>query len=95
MNTTHTPGPWKFNEDPSGLVIEPDKYTSGTPYVAFLDARGTRDEKTRYANARLIAAAPALLAALDHLLEMVTDSRLHGPEVLAAARAIAAAKGTP
>ena len=45
------------------------------------------------ANARLIAAAPDLLAALRMLLDAVTDGRTHGPEVYEAAAAISRATG--
>jgi len=45
------------------------------------------------ANANLIAASPELLAALENLLDMVTDMRTHGPEVEAAADVIYKARG--
>jgi hypothetical protein len=45
------------------------------------------------ANALLIAASPYLLAACKALLEMITDNRLHGPEVYNAAQAIHKAEG--
>ena len=45
------------------------------------------------ADARLIAAAPDLLEACQGLLDMITDNRLHGPEVFFAADAIAKAGG--
>lgn len=46
-------------------------------------------------NARLMACAPRLLEALEKLLDMVTDGRLHGPEVLAAAEALHEVEGDP
>jgi len=43
--------------------------------------------------ARIEKAAPELLKACRGLLDMITDNRLHGPEVFFAAAAIAAAEG--
>ena len=64
----HTPGPWKINAycpmaEHGRISIETDDY-----YIALLDA-GARQA----ANARLIAAAPELLAALQLYLA-------HAPE---------------
>ena len=60
MSAKHTPGPWKINADcpmaeHGQISIETDGY-----YIALLDA-GARQT----ANARLIAAAPDLLDALQ------------------------------
>lgn len=76
--SAHTPGPWRA-----------DKYCiwAGEKFIA-----GTKTgigESEQGANARLIAAAPALLAALEALVERGTDSPVH----LAAEAAIAQAKG--
>lgn len=53
----HTPGPWKGN----GTLIESD----APSYIASVNYAGSVEE-TR-ANARLIAAAPELLAALERI----------------------------
>ena len=56
MNTKHTPGPWKFME--RGLLVKSDESeVVGTFHKA------NKNE----ANARLIAAAPELLAALERV----------------------------
>jgi hypothetical protein len=61
--TQHTPGPWQFNEYPhyTDFTIWGDGGTF--PVVTEFDDRGNHTVTT--ANARLIAAAPDLLAALQ------------------------------
>jgi hypothetical protein len=102
--TQHTPGPWRFNENPThaDLTIWGSE---GTAVVTDLGDRLTT-YKQNCANARLIAAAPELLAALksieselsDLLFQRTLDSTL--PEFYAvrdarnaARQAIAKAKG--
>lgn len=62
----HTPGPWAYDEDSSEVYSEADGY--GTGWIALVkgndDAGVSFPETMRLANARLIAAAPELLAAL-------------------------------
>jgi len=88
---THTPGPWSFGTA-SGEI-----YAHGVSicrvYPGMLTSFHAPDVETQRANARLIAASPALLEACERLLEMITDNRLHGPEVYEAAEVISAAKG--
>ncbi len=60
MNTKHTPGPWAANDD--GLILE-QKSNLGITRVV-----GIRSGLEHEANARLIAAAPELLAALVTIL---------------------------
>ena len=62
----HTPGPWEVNED-NGIVFSQNK-DGGTCVAVFEDVPKTRPfwedgEGQIKANARLIAAAPDLLAA--------------------------------
>jgi hypothetical protein len=92
----HTPGPWELLPEPGGTF----DVQSENGYVLALvfdtaDGNGP-------ANARLIASAPALLAALDGLLEAHGERegyipgrtvRCKCPECAAARAAIAAAKG--
>jgi hypothetical protein len=48
---------------------------------------------SEYERQLLVENAPKLLKALRDLLDMITDNRLHGPEVYAASEAIALADG--
>lgn len=77
MTTKHTPGPWSFEEcgaDPSVYkLMSEDGGVIGFP------VRGTGGKSQRKefeANARLIAAAPDLLEALDYLLAQTVDQDL-------------------
>jgi hypothetical protein len=63
---SHTPGPWHLEVEPDALHV----YSPVEEVVHFTDAGW--DESTRAtfeANARLIAAAPDLLAALEEIAE--------------------------
>ena len=60
MNTKHTPGPWTVSPDGSGDIEAAD----GCP-VASVQGWLHRGNPECCANARLIARAPDLLAALD------------------------------
>ena len=93
MSADHTPGPWTFSTEEQGRCVVRSQST-GLPYVA----------QVLSTNARLIAAAPDLLAVCSAFAE---DSRLvcnletgetHYPitpeEMGAIRRAIAKAKGT-
>ena len=57
MTTKHTTGPWSIN----GNKIDGNGY-----HIASINSHGTTEGK---ANARLIAAAPDLLAALEMVME--------------------------
>lgn len=84
MNTKHTPGPWKWIGNPSGAV---EIFASDGSNVRLIN---------QVANARLIAAAPELLAALESAMGMLKGHR-ETPEREAryefARAAIAKAKG--
>ena len=58
MSADHTPGPWTFSTEEQGRCVVRSQST-GLPYVA----------QVLSTNARLIAAAPELLAALENLIE--------------------------
>lgn len=60
MNTTHTPGPWYLNID----TVHIRKGVSIQPVTHHMDVQGMAD-------ARLIAAAPALLENLRQLCELL------------------------
>ena len=88
MSTTkHTPGPWTFAK------VVPDKYPSGyqgSVYYA-IRANGSRIAQTSGEhlaqdaedNARLIAEAPALLAALKHIAGHWEAAEQEGNEAFA------------
>lgn len=102
---THTPAPWSFDHNWQGsiLILGPsgrhigtlEKHASGTPGSGIpVDTHG----KEQTANARLIAAAPLMLMALERLTncpdvnfdELEDETREALDEALAA---IAEAKG--
>lgn len=91
-NTTHTPGPWSLSK-PSGIYID-----APTGCIAALNYGALEGD------ARLIAAAPDLLAALERLEAQISQTSAYDfacrgddPELLAdvgfAREAIAKAKG--
>lgn len=62
MKTQHTPGPWDVEpKGPRHFVDGADGLT-----VAYLDRAGVRERAEIEANARLIASAPDLYAALEN-----------------------------
>jgi hypothetical protein len=68
----HTPGPWVFDEDECSEIPALHLYCadSKNPF------HGSRSEEELKANARLIAAAPELLEALQRLLKGEDDEYL-------------------
>lgn len=75
----YTPGPWRLSEYSPYAVVE----ARPTGHVVANISGASTDEETR-GNARLIAAAPELLAALRALEEAVDLE--YGPNVLAPGR---------
>lgn len=73
MNTQHTPGPWRYDREKSRIVSESafedwslDKDVSDEPVpISVVDLMGAMGGADTQADARLIAAAPDLLAALE------------------------------
>lgn len=96
MNTT--PGPWKFDRANDGLIAY--RIAGDGLILAEVLFRRTIEhapiQETAQANARLIAAAPALLEVCGDLLELVTTLR-YGHENVAhrARQAISQATGNP
>ena len=77
MTTQHTPGPWRFTTD--AIAIWNSPAAKKTLCIADMGSEGSPDidYAETIANARLIAAAPELLAALielDH--HMMTEMPL-------------------
>ena len=86
MTSTHTPGPWHYETGDDGAVI----------YTGFTIAKIPIDGSDWQSNARLIASAPDLLAALEAALEAVEyyDEREGAEKTLRQVRAaIAKANG--
>ena len=90
----HTPGPWKAEK------LNEDTWLIGSNYNRIIGDVWAIDVGTPAANARLIAAAPDLLAALERLVDFfgVASNTGSSPvrtwsEVQAAKAAIAKAKG--
>ena len=78
--SSHTPGPWRYDTDPNGWefrIAQGDDapYTPGYSDVAHFAVNTVRGESrdTQEANARLIAAAPDLLAALEAIWPFVEE----------------------
>ena len=84
---TYTAGPWKAQMD-RGNAQRSCIYADGNLIAQCFD----RSNADAEANARLIAAAPDLLAALELLLA-AKDTKLVDAHWLAATAAVAAAKG--
>jgi hypothetical protein len=77
----HTPGPWHAcRVTPNGTVHVRDDSNNVPAIAVCLDARGRRE-----ANARLIAAAPELLSALQRVKDATPQER---PWLLADAFAV-------
>lgn len=74
MNTKHTPGPWYFEQDGDGAKRFWDKYICADNGGGRICTMHTPNGGTAevMANARLIAAAPRLLAALERTLSRLT-----------------------
>lgn len=94
--SAHTPGPWFIGSD-ENEIDAPDPINPSLPWYIATAHRyvGIEDEDQMSANARLIAAAPDLLAACEQLL--ATEQGV-GPYEwerarIAARAAIAKAKG--
>ena len=88
--TKHTPGPWVVKSARSGFYIE----SQFDVIVDSLDEFGRYGAIDDEANARLIAAAPELLEALEGCIDLMDNGGTWSLEDQAAARAaIAKAKG--
>jgi hypothetical protein len=76
MNAKHTPGPWHNN---SAIVYAADGFA-----VANASTYHGKRESDTLPNARLIAAAPDLLAACEGIRACITVPGLNGETVLSA-----------
>ena len=103
----HTPGPWEVIIDDDGNPLSGRPMVAATPELdcaivhwdGFVQPywRSARGDKEIHANARLIAAAPDLLEALERCLNFIENSESEMGETLPcgeyARAAIARAKG--
>lgn len=83
MTTQHTPGPWRLDYKRHNVDVDNEH--------AIIDGKGTylglfratvADEDCGKANARLIAAAPAMLAALEAIIARI-DGEYDNPALVA------------
>ena len=97
----HTPGPWSvwnFNDDPRHVAVGPEAGGLAVADIVACNAHGCYTAQTEAqgaANARLIAAAPDLLEALQWAIEQIEDDLDpdHQAAIVAARAAIAKAEG--
>jgi hypothetical protein len=98
----HTPGPWHTGKEMErGLDLRKNIYNSKGEFIAaVVSSAGLRSEHENRANARLIAAAPDLLAACEmarDAFRILSTSFVYDPEFTELERvlnaAIANAKG--
>ena len=73
MNTQHTPGPWRIGIQNYHAII------TGPHGLPVARTQACHDENWE-ANARLIAAAPELLEALELAAKLVSTARRHFPK---------------
>ena len=90
----HTPGPWAVNEWSGGWTVYGGRMPLATGVEVARIAPVDDERERNEADARLIAAAPDLLAACEALLGEFAEHDPYHPKVLAAEAAIAKARGT-
>lgn len=73
MTATHTPGPWQVIEYAGGVTSIEHHEPTGYGYRQSDIARIQPLSEQKEANARLIASAPDMLAALESVYAYVTD----------------------
>lgn len=67
MNTKHTPAPWEILEMPDRLIIKNEELNLPIGDVYGVKSMTVYNKEQVRANAKLIAAAPELLEALQNL----------------------------
>jgi hypothetical protein len=89
-NAAHTPGPWDVDNYPDHVSYFSDASNRKPDYDFRVDFSEDMPEEEAEANARLIAAAPDLLEALEELLFMTHPDTFGGSMEEARATASAA-----
>ena len=74
MNTKHTPGPWTVSPSARASTLTRIFSVNEERLVASASGPGLSESGEAEANARLIAAAPELLAALQTLVQMTGNA---------------------
>ena len=87
--SAHTLGPWQFKANISSVAVYDEKGAS----IARLPVADASSKPRAIADARLIAAAPDLLEALEIAREALCDLPLMDPRTVAIRAAIAKATG--
>ena len=77
---SHTPGPWCVRDIPSKERYVGPSRDGGAPSVAIIPARLSRSDAEQAANARLVAAAPDLLSALQEVSQALTIENAIRPD---------------
>jgi hypothetical protein len=78
MNTQHTPGRWILSDETNPLIFANGAYVAQVLMYSDGQTGSLRDRA--HADARLIAAAPDLLLALEYLLgDLELDMKTDGP----------------
>lgn len=92
--SAHTPGPWVAKFEEAYYVIGPDlgRVAMMMNLKGAYGLAGRRSGEESAANARLIAAAPELLEAIEGLLNALPSATAH-PAIKSARNAIAKSKG--
>ena len=97
MKTAHTSGPWNIihrtQTDGTNWIQGATKDENGWREVCAMPSWPSRNRELEAANARLIAAAPDLLAALQSLVWSLNESNTDCLGLAGAIRAIARAEG--
>jgi hypothetical protein len=99
MSTQHTPGPWEIDFDTRPVEVctihslPPNEDGNTWAYVRGEIGNWDATPETNLANARLIAAAPDLLMALEHALAWNDDAEPTPSWVFEARAAIQKAEG--
>lgn len=87
-----TPGPWTYTNTGKYIYTDNQSPIMTLEYQGHICKTKKLDEQTRIANARLIAAAPELLEALELAVKQNTIGGLEVPWIRQAQQAIAKAK---
>jgi hypothetical protein len=77
VSTQHTPGPWKVKAHSTAVLAGRKQICSNVNSASNLPVNMRDDLEIAHANARLIAAAPDLLGALQQIKQRLDTCHLH------------------